>query len=399
MQQKTTDFLKRLVSDKKSIVFIFFIITLAVSIQSLLLSEKVFSETGFESYNNYQIFKYSFYHLIQNQDLYVSNPTESWDLFKYSPTFSVFFGIFALLPNWIGLTLWNLLNAFVLLFSVYSLKRITPLQKSLVLLFCAIELITSIQNQQSNALIAGLIIFTFSCLERKKYLAATFFVIFSFFIKLFGLAAVVLFLFYPKKWKLALYSILWLVLLFVVPLVFVDVQQYIALLKSWINMLAADHSISYGYSMLGWLHSWFGLENIKLSTLAIGTVILLIPFFRIDQYNNTLFRYLMLSSILIWVVIFNHKAESPTYIIAMAGVSIWFMMSRKNAFDIIMFCSAILLTSLSPTDLFPRSILNDWVKPYSLKSVPCIFIWFKISWELIFMNTQKNLNFEVSENK
>jgi len=383
------DKLKRLVSNRKSIVLAFLIFAIAASIQTLLISIKVFSETGFESYNNYQIFKYSFYHLIQNKDLYLSYPLETWDLFKYSPTFSVFFGIFAVFPDWIGLTLWNLLNAFTLLFSVYYLQKLTPLQKGLILLLCIIELITSLQNQQSNALIAGLLIFAFGFLERRKYLLATLFIVFSAFIKLFGIVAIILFLFYPKKWKLALYSMLWFVLLFLLPLIFIDVQQYILLLKSWGNLLANDHSISYGFSVLGWLHSWFGLENIKLVTLAIGAIFLFIPFLRLNQYSNPAFRYLTLSSLLIWVVIFNHKAESPTYIIAMAGVAIWFIMSKKSVLDIILFAFAFILTSLSPTDIFPAVLREQWVLPYSLKAVPCILIWVKISFELIFQDKKE----------
>ena len=389
MQSKFIKVLKRLVSERKSVVLIFLLVGLVVSIQAVLISPRKVAETTYEIYNNYQIFKYSFYHLVQNQDLYIAYPDEYFDLYKYSPTFSVFFGIFALFPDWTGLTLWNLINAFVLLFSVYSLQKISSFQKGLILLICLVELITSMQNQQSNALIAGLSIFTFSHLEKGKYWSATFFVMASFFIKLFGIASLVLFLFYPKKWKLAAFSFLWFVLLLCFPLIIIDLQQYLTLLKSWGKLLLTDHSLYYGYSMLGWLHSWFGLQYIKLSTIVIGTIILLIPFLKFKQYANPIFRYLMLSSILIWLVIFNHKAESPTYIIAMSGISIWFILSKKNSVDISLFALAFILTSLSPTDIFPRSWLNAWVIPYSLKAVPCILIWFRITWQLLFYEKYK----------
>ena len=384
----------KLISNKKAIIFLFFAATIAVSAQALLISMKVVSETGLEYYNNYQIFKYSFFHFIQQQDLYIEYPNEYLDLFKYSPTFSIFFGIFALLPDWLGLPLWNLLNTFTLLFAVYYLQKFTSFQKGLILLLCLIELLTSLQNQQSNALIAGLIIFAFASLERKKYMAATFFILFSAFIKLFGIVAFILFLFYPKKWKLALYSFFWFIILFLLPLLFVSSHQYIFLLKSWANLLAEDHSIYYGYSVLGWLHSWFGLENIKMVTIVVGAILLLVPFLRANQYQNPVFRHLMLSSILIWVVIFNHKAESPTYIIAMAGVALWFIMSKKSVLNIILLSVAFLLTSISPTDIFPRSVLNAWVIPYSLKAIPCIFIWIKIIYDLLILEKETNTEVE-----
>jgi hypothetical protein len=41
-------------------------------------------------------------------------------------------------------------------------------------------------------------------------------------------------------------------------------------------------------------------------------------------------------------------------------------------------------TSLSPTDLFPRFIRKGILEPYVVKAVPCILIWAKIIWEMLF---------------
>ena len=198
-------------TNKKTLIFLFVLFSVAASIQSLLSGSKTFQEGGIEykSYNNYTIFERSFYHLKENKDLYILYPEEHWDLYKYTPTFSVFFGLFAVFPDWLGLNLWNLLNALFLLAAVYYLPRLSILEKGVILLIVLIELMTSMQNEQSNGLIAGLIVLSFGLLENKKYLAATFFLVFSVFIKLFGIVGFALLLLYPKKWKLALYSALW----------------------------------------------------------------------------------------------------------------------------------------------------------------------------------------------
>lgn len=44
-----------------------------------------------DKYNNYVIFKMSFPHLVNNEDLYIVQPEEHWDLYKYTPTFAVLF--------------------------------------------------------------------------------------------------------------------------------------------------------------------------------------------------------------------------------------------------------------------------------------------------------------------
>src|SRR5450631_2916625 len=57
----------------------------------------------YHNYNNYIIFKNSFFHLIHGENLYGSFPDEQWDLYKYSPSFSLFFGLLAYLPDFAGL--------------------------------------------------------------------------------------------------------------------------------------------------------------------------------------------------------------------------------------------------------------------------------------------------------
>lgn len=90
-----------------------------------------------------------------------------------------------------------------------------------------------------------------------------------------------------------------------------------------------------------------------------------------------------------WVVIFNHKAESPTYIIAMTGIAIWFVMSEKNKLNLILFASALILTSISSTDIFPRYLRNEFIRPYTIKALSCILIWLKIIYDLFVLDSEK----------
>lgn len=371
------------------IITLFTLFSVIASTQSLLRGPKHYTYEGEEyvqtHYNNYVIFKHSFNHLQGGKDLYTLHLDEHWDLFKYTPTFAAFFGLFASLPDWLGLNLWNLLNVLVLVLSVYYLPQIGNYKKGMILLICAIEMITSIQNSQSNALIAGLTILCFGLLENKKYLWATLCIVVSSYIKLFGIVGFALFLLYPNKLRSALYSLLWAVILFVVPLLVVGWEQYSYLLSSFLNMLGNDHSASYGYSMLGWLNSWFGWDGNKLAIVAIGASVFMLPFLIIKQYSNTYFRINILASLLIWIVIFNHKAESPTFIIAMAGVSIWFMFAQKNWINCLLFALAFIFTSLSPTDIFPKDFRESIVNPYCLKGVACIAVWIKIMIDFLMM--------------
>ncbi|MDH5719747.1 MAG: DUF2029 domain-containing protein [Spirochaetia bacterium] len=365
----------------------------------MLSSEKKsLDNIEYTRYNNYIIFKNSYFHLKNNQDLYVLYPEKQWDLYKYTPSFSVFFGLFAVFPDWIGLNLWNLLNVLILLFAVYYLPKYNDFEKGLIILIVSIELLTSIQNSQSNGLMTGLFIFSFGFLERKKYFLSSLMIVCSVFIKLFGIVAFALFLLYPKKWKSALYSIICAVILLIIPFVFIDYNQYASLFQSYLAMLKSDHVSSQGYSVMGWLHSWFALDINKNIVVFIGAILFLVPLFYLKKFNKYEFRILTLASILIWVVIFNHKAESPTFIIAMTGVALWYVSSEKNNINKIMFIAAFIFTTLSATDIFPKFIRDEIVKPYTLKGFPCIVIWGKIIYDMLFLINRNRLNEEAMKN-
>jgi len=375
----------RFLWNRKTVVSILFLFALVASLQSLTQPKKTWEEGGkeYNRYNNYTIFERSFHHLKNQEDLYILFPEEQWDLYKYSPTFSVFFGVFAVFPDSIGLTLWNLLNCLIVVLGVYYLPKITEKQKGLILLLSIFEMLTSLQNSQSNGLMAGLLLLAFGLLERKHIFWATLLLVFSVYIKLFGLVGFALFLFYPQKIKFILYSLFWAIVLFLLPLLFVDIHQYSFLFKSWGNMLSNDHSASYGLSVMGWLNAWFGWAGNKLFIVGLGVLLFLVPLLRFKQYANPHFRLLMLVSILLWTVIFNHKAESPTFIIAFSGVAIWFFSGNKSPLNLVLFVMAFIFTTISPTDLFPKVVRNEFIEPFQMKVFPCILIWLKVLYDLM----------------
>ena len=358
------------------------IFAIAASLQDYLLFH--FDENAnpaYTNFNNYMIFSYSFHHLWEGKDLYIAYPYEYWDLYKYSPAFALAFGFFTLFPVVIGLSLWNMLNSLVLFLGLKSHSRDHKMTWLMVIIV-AVETLTSLQTHQSNGIMAGLILLAFSQVERKNLFWATGLLMLSVFIKLFSLAAFVIFLFYPNKLKAALYSILWFIILFFIPLLATDFSSLMDQYISWWNMLGEDHSASYGFSVMGWLHSWFGLEEGKNLVLLSGTMILLAPLTQIRKWKNINFRKLFLTSLLIWMVIFNHKAESPTFVIALAGVALYFVHSPRKTEDIILLVITLIFTSLSPSDLFPAAWRKNFFVPYVIKAIPLILLWIKIQWDL-----------------
>jgi hypothetical protein len=361
--------------------------------QQLLLPGKIIEPAGpaYTEYNNYIIFKQAYFHLVDQKDLYSLYLSEQWDLFKYSPAFALFFGSLAYLPDGLGLLLWNFINAFCLFFAIKKVPAGSDKAKIAILFFVLIELVTSLQNSQSNALMVGLLIMAFVFFESEKVFLASLCIALTVFIKVFGLLTFAIAIFYPNKVKTIFYAIGCFLVLTFLPLIVVPVDQLFFLYKSWWGLLIDDHTISYGLSVLGWLITWFGFSGNKNFVVLIGLIVLLLPLIRVREYNQFLFRILFFSSALIWMVIFNHKAESPTFIIAMSGIAIWYFLSPYNALNKALIVLAFIFTCLSPTDIFPSSIQNHFFDPFVIKVVPCIFIWLKITYDLLFSNLQPQL--------
>jgi hypothetical protein len=361
------------------------VLAAAISAVQYYAPLKIFVTGGLEytGYNNYIIFKQSFFHLVDGADLYILYPAEHWDLYKYSPTFSLLFVPFTILPDLIGLFVWNLLNITVLAYAFW--KMFGNSGKTLLWIsgFMLAELVTTTQNSQCNALIAGLIILAFLRLEKRQVAIAALLVVLTVFIKLAGIVALSIFIFYPNKLRSSLWIIGWFVILGVLPLVVVSPAELIEQYRGWLRMLQEDHSASYGLSVMGWLHSWFNLDVSKEVVLAAGTGLLLIPLLNYKQYGALRFRLFFLASVLIYMVIFNHKAESATFIIAVAGIAIWYFSQERKWVNLVLLLLAFIFTVLSPTDAFPVNIRNQYVHPYALKAVPCILVWFKIWWDMV----------------
>lgn len=389
--------MKKIFENPRFIFGVYMLLALSATLQSYYGSPTIFNDLEYTAYNNYLIFKQSFFHLIEGKDLFILYPKEHWDLYKYSPTFSLMMAPLAILPDVVGLFIWNLLNALVLFFGIKKLQlpaRFKGIEFSkismFIILFVGLELMTSLQNEQSNGLLAGLIILAFVFLEKEKIWLGTLCITLTFYIKIFGIVAFSLFLVYPQKGKFILSSAVWMIVLALMPAVFVGFDQLIFLYESWGRMLGEDHAASYGYSVMGWLQIWFGLEVSKNVIVLLGVALFCLPLVKFKRNLNYEFRWRLLVSILIWVVIFNHKAESPTFVIAMSGVGIWYFFSKKTKVNLALVILAFVFTSLSPTDLFPRFLRESFVIPYVMKAMFCILIWGKVIWEMFLIQPQTN---------
>ena len=134
------------------------------------------------------------------------------------------------------------------------------------------------------------------------------------------------------------------------------------------------------------------LKNLRdIYILGTATILYLLPLARISQLKIKKFQLSYLAFLLIGVVIFSSSAESATYVIAMMGVGIWFVVQPEKKYWVLaLVVFAILLTSLSTTDLFPKSIKANYIRPLGLKALPCFVIWLVLCVQLLLRKFEKD---------
>jgi hypothetical protein len=330
---------------------------------------------------NFEIFRAASRHLRSGEDLYADYPNELQDRYKYSPTFAVLFAPFAWLPSPLALFLWNALNALVLFIAIErALPGRTALVANAVLLP---EILRAMQNAQSNALVAGLIVLAFTSLERNRAWRAAAAVVVGACIKIFPLAALSFAIPRRRVIRTGVAAAVSGVVLLALPLLLTGPRTLEAQYRSWRSLESLDAQQRW-FSVMELLHRWLGVDWPNWPVQLAGTLILLAPLaLRRARWADYRFRLLYLCSVLLFVVLFNHQAERASYVIAFAGVAIWFASEARTRWRTAMFGVALVTIPLMSTLIpVPPSMKSSTAMLYRL-AVPCLAIWLAIQWELL----------------
>ncbi len=337
-------------------------------------------------YNNYLIFRGFFFHFFEQLPLYIQYPQEYFDQSYYLPPFAFIIAPFAILPIFIGLPLWVGANSAFLAYAINKLK-INIKQKAIIFILCAHELMTAAFMQQFNISIAAILILSYAYIEEGKEIKATFFILAGTFVKLYGIVGCAFFLFSRNKIKFILSFIGWSLFFLTFPMLFTSVDYILEQYKSWFTEISLKHDKNMyaphqNISLLGMIRRITHHTYSDFPIIATGAILFAAPYLRFKSWASKEYRLLYLASALIFTVIFSSSSESSTYIIAIIGAVIWFIIKKKQStWDWILLVLVLVITSFSPSDLFPDYLQKNYIVPYSLKALPCVLVWFTIVWE------------------
>ena len=130
---------------------------------------------------------------------------------------------------------------------------------------------------------------------------------------------------------------------------------------------------------MGFLKSWLHLTPPSNYVVAAGAVILIAT-----SLLNRHSRILVMASVLIFVTIFNYAAESPSYVIAVSGVALWYFSQPRTAVNSSALNRHVFIHDASLHRPNPRGLRAEFLEPYVIKALPCIAVWLKIGTEPLF---------------
>jgi len=362
-----------------------------------------------DRHNNFLIYCGVWEHLHQQLSLYTAYPGEYNDLNYYGPFFSLIIAPFAILPLWAGLILWNVGLAALLYWACNSYSTLMPQHGAFPFLcwFCANELYTALCMQQFNVAVVAIIVLAFVLVEQGKDEWATLLLVLGILVKIYAVVALVFFLFSRHKWRFCLSGIAWMLVCLGLPVLFSSSEYMLQSYREWFlsvtskndaNLFALMQNISLtgmirkiGLAASGGRAIWQTYSDLWVQLPAC--VLFAATLCRVHQWRYLPYRSTILASTLMMICLFSSGTESSSYVIALVGVVIWYTAApwMRNRWDIAMMVLCFILTSMSPSDLFPRSIREAYVIPYALKALPVSLIWLQLIYEQLSHSYEDSL--------
>jgi hypothetical protein len=277
------------------------------------------------------------------------------------------------------------------LFTIYKQgfeKKTLHLIAAIVL----VENLTSTHNVQFNPMLTAWLLLAFHFVKKDRLVLATLLVMAAILTKVYGIVGLAFFFFTPNKGRFFAYSVLWFLVLFCLPMLISSPHYVWQSYFDWYQSLSEKNEQNFdalmqNISIMGVISRVFALKQLSnLWFLLPAFVATLLPILKFSNWTKSNFQWLYLSQLLIGLVVFSSSSESPTYVIAVTGIALWYILqpqasgkSKQWLLGLVM-----IFTVFSATDLFPSYIRNHYIHPYSLKALPCFFVWLYATAQLNF---------------
>ncbi|MGF6845632.1 hypothetical protein QFZ51_000867 [Chitinophaga sp. W3I9] len=178
--------------------------------------------------------------------------------------------------------------------------------------------------------------------------------------------------------------------MFALPMIISSPQYIIQCYFDWYAALVHKNELNEGANILfqdisagGFIKRVFHLPDLSNNVVLIPAVVLFfLQYTRLADRYNSRYRLYILCSTLIFPVLFSTSSESPTYIIAIPAVCIWYVMQPSTRRNNIFMFFLIFLISFSHSDILTPWFRRNIAMPYAVKALPCLVLWLVIVYQI-----------------
>lgn len=255
---------------------------------------------------------------------------------RYSPLFHVLMIPLAVIPEWLGNTLWRLMNVGIFFYGIHCwIRHVLPpewteRQRILLFLIPFPLALGSLHNGQANLLMVGFMFLTIAEMAQNHPWRASLWIVLATLLKLYPITlALVLLVVRPKQFLLPLLTVLGLGLL--LPFLFGSPGYVLRQCGNWYQLLRNDYRLDVD-SQLAYRDLWLLIRNWNLPIshqayhglqIAAGIGIALVAW--VMTRRNLEEKQLLnriLAMVCCWIVLLGPATESCTYIV-IAPILAW----------------------------------------------------------------------------
>lgn len=342
-----------------------------------------------EKHTNFVMYRYAFLHLTELSTLYATCK-EYADVNHYGPFLGVVMAPFAVVPEKVGLMLWLIALSASLFFAIRKLMM-RKQQQIFIYWFCAFELLAVLLMQQFSVALTAIIIATYYFADDEDDFWAAFFIVLGTMIDFRGIVGLAFILFSKDRVKFLFFVVVWAALLLALTMVLTDPEYIVSQYLEWWRELTtqgtetvlAGMQVQSG-SLLAMIRNVTQCATYSdLWIVAGGLILFFLPYFRVKQYYYSAFRFTLLASVLIFVVLFSPGNESGLSVIALVGVAIWYVAApwKRSKADVALLVFTYVVTVVLSAGLRLRLFSLECIPPY-LSAFPYVLVWLKLCYEI-----------------
>jgi hypothetical protein len=334
---------------------------------------------------NFHVFRAAAFQLLERHDLYAKHAE---DYFKYSPTFAFLFLPFAWLPEWLGAPLWSLANFMV---ACIGIERVMddPREKRVALMTSFAGILLATDGDQSNLLVAGALLLALHAFERRHATAGAALVTGAAFVKLFPAMGALFALLARRRGEalraLAVSAVVWLAL----PILVMRPRTLAWEYASWGHLLSWDHA-NHGWCVMTLVQDALHLPISSLAIQLAGMALCVLPVvLGLVLGTDARWRRTFACSLLVFVVLFNHRAEYASFVLSAIAVGVWYAAVPGRSPIV---TALVVLAIVAPGPFFTRddpsvtgvfAVLAAHRQFHALRLVPLVVLWGLMNHELL----------------